>query len=102
MAEINYTPEFKRNYKKLKRKHYNINKLKKVIKLLEKEQFVKLKRSYDDHGLHGNLEGLRSLHVENGKRGNWILIYRIRKNSIQLIVIDLIATGNHDFSYRQT
>ena len=31
---INRTPEFKRNYKLLKRKHYDMNKLKRVINLL--------------------------------------------------------------------
>lgn len=34
MAKINFTPQFKRDYKKLKRKHYDTNKLKHVINLL--------------------------------------------------------------------
>ncbi|MES5137789.1 type II toxin-antitoxin system mRNA interferase toxin, RelE/StbE family [Lactobacillus jensenii] len=59
MAEINYTPEFKRNYKKLKRKHYNMQKLKHVIELLQHEDFQVLRNSYDDHFLHGKWEAIK-------------------------------------------
>lgn len=96
MAIINFTPEFKRNYKKLKRKHYDMQKLKNVIELLETEKFEKLKYSFDDHSLHGKYKGLRALHVEKNRRGNWILIYRIKNKKIQMIAVDLIATGNHE------
>ena len=96
MAEINYTPEFKRNYKKLKRKHYNMQKLKHVIELLQHEDFQVLRNSYDDHFLHGKWEGNKALHVEKNRKGNWILIYRISKCKVQLVSIDLVATGNHE------
>lgn len=53
MAQINYTPQFKRDYKKLKRKHYDLNKLKNVIQLLIDEKFKILVDKYDDHQLKG-------------------------------------------------
>ncbi len=53
MAKINFTPQFKRDYKKLKRKHYDTNKLKHVINLLVEEKFEILAQKYDDHQLKG-------------------------------------------------
>lgn len=96
MAEINFTSEFKRNYKKLKRKNYDMERLKHVISLLEHEKFEILRDSYDDHFLHGKWKGTKALHVEKNRKGNWILIYRISKGRIQMITIDLITTGNHE------
>lgn len=100
MAEINYTPQFTRDFKKLKKKHYDLDKLKHVISLLVEEQFEILKNRYDDHQLKGSLKKLRALHVEHNKAGNWILVYRINKGKLELLTIDLISTGSHNHSYR--
>lgn len=100
MSKISYTPQFTRDFKKLKRKHYDMNKLKHVIELLEEEKFEILVQKYDDHQLKGSLKALRALHVEHNKAGNWILVYRIHKGNLELLTIDLVATGSHDHSYK--
>ena len=100
MAQINYTPQFKRDYKKLKRKHYDLNKLKNVIQWLIDEKFKILVDKYDDHQLKGSLRSLRALHVEHNKAGNWILVYKIHSGNLELLTIDLVSTGSHDHTYR--
>lgn len=100
MAQINYTPQFKRDYKKLKRKHYDLNKLKNVIQLLIDEKFKILVDKYDDHQLKGSLRSLCALHVEHNKAGNWILVYKIHSGNLELLTIDLVSTGSHDHTYR--
>ncbi|HJA27056.1 MAG TPA: type II toxin-antitoxin system YafQ family toxin [Candidatus Limosilactobacillus intestinigallinarum] len=97
---INRTPEFKRNYKRLKRKHYDMSKLKHVIELLIAGQTEELRRRHKDHQLSGKYRNLRSLHVDRHYNDNWVLIYQIRGNEIDLHVLDLIRTGDHDRSYR--
>lgn len=93
MARINRSPRFKRNYKKLMRKHYDMSKIDKVIRLLALEKFDELINHYDDHPLHGNLAGKRVLHIED----NWILIYQKRADhTYNLVIINLEATGNHE------
>ena len=99
MAKINFTPQFKRDYKKLKRKHYDTNKLKHVINLLVEEKFEILAQKYDDHQLKGSFKSMRALHVEHNKAGNWVLVYKIHKGQLELLTIDLISTGSNKHSY---
>lgn len=101
MAEINFTPQFKRDYKKLKKKHYKMDKLKHVIDLLTEEKFDILIRDYDDHRLTGAYKNMHGLHVEHNKAGNWILVYEIINNQFKLMTINLVSTGNHDYAYRK-
>ena len=97
---INRTHEFKRNYKLLKRKHYDMNRLKRVINLLVAGANEELIRKHKDHKLHGKYKDLRALHVDRQYDDNWVLVYQIRNNEIDLHILDLIRTGNHDKSYR--
>lgn len=90
--KINATPNFKRDLKKLKKKHYDMDKFKIVLNLLVNKDFDKLVKNYSDHKLTGNLNGLRALHIEP----NWVLVYRLVNGDVELIAIDLIATGNHE------
>ncbi len=92
MAQINYTPQFKRDYKKLKRKHYDMNKLKTVIQLLIDEKFKILVDKYDDHQQKVSLKSLRTLHVEHNKASNWILVYKIHNGNLELLTLDLVST----------
>ncbi len=50
---------------------------------------LKLKTFYKDHSLKGNWQGYRELHIED----DWLLIYKIEKESITLV---LTRTGKHD------
>lgn len=50
---INRTPEFKRNYKRLKRKHYDMIRLKHVIELLVAGKTNELRTKHKDYKLSG-------------------------------------------------
>ena len=101
MAKVNFTPQFKRDYKKLKRKHYyDTNKWKHVINLLIEEKFEILAQKYDNHQLKGLFKSMRALHVEHNKAENWVLVYKIHKSQLELLTIDIISTGSHNHSYR--
>lgn len=94
---INRTPEFKRNYKKLKKKHYDMNKLKHVIILIINHQTEKLVKKHHDHQLSGKYRLLRSAHIRK-VNDNWVIVYRLHGNELE--ILDLIRTGNHDQAYR--
>ena len=44
--KIEQVPTFKRNVKKLKRKHYDLERLKKVVKLIVENNIDELKRKH--------------------------------------------------------
>ncbi|MEG1047668.1 type II toxin-antitoxin system RelE/ParE family toxin [Carnobacterium sp.] len=64
MLTIEYTSRFKRDYKKLTKKNYNMRKLEKVVNLLLTSNQDELKIKYKDHALKGNWQGYRELHLE--------------------------------------
>lgn len=87
--KIRQTPIFKRDFKRLKKKHFNMLKLKDVVLLLVAQEKDTLKRVYKDHALTGNWLGYRELHIEK----DWLLIYQIDDNELFLT---LTRTGSHD------
>lgn len=93
---INRTPEFKRNYKKLKKKHYDMAQLRHVIELIINHQTKKLIQEHHDHQLKGQLREFRSAHIRKAN-DNWVLVYRIHEDKLE--ILDLIRTGNHDQAY---
>ena len=75
---INYTTQFKKDYKRIKKQNKNPEQLKAVIeKLVEDEN---LEPKYRDHQLSGNWKGHRDCHIES----DWILIYRIEVDDLFL------------------
>lgn len=72
---------FKKDYKLIKRRNYDINLLDEVVELL-------LPEKYCDHQLKGKLKKFRELHVQP----DWILVYI--KNKTELI-LTLSRTGTH-------
>jgi len=81
---IIYTTQFKKDFKKIKKRQKNLSKLTVIIeKLLNKE---KLEPKYKNHSLSGKFKNHRDCHIEP----DWALIYRITKD--QLI---LERTGSH-------
>lgn len=87
MNSIIYSQKFKRDYKRLKKKHFNIKKLQEVVHLLMMNETLPLK--YHDHALSGDLQGMRELHIEK----DWLLIYQINDDELTLL---LLRTGSHD------
>lgn len=51
MLKIRYSNQFKKDYKLIKKRGYNINKLREVIQLLSEEKLLPAK--YKDHYLAG-------------------------------------------------
>ena len=81
---IHYTSQFKKDYKRLKKRGKDPAKLKVVIEKLTTGQ--RLEPSYRDHPLTGNWVDHRDCHLEP----DWILIYRIVDDDLFLE-----RTGSH-------
>ena len=67
------TPHFKRDVKRLQKKHYNIDALKTVLDLIAAEDWETLERKYKNHYLQGNWQGHLECHIES----DWLLRYTI-------------------------
>lgn len=89
--EIQRTSLFKKDYKRVKKRGYNVDLLKEVIsKLAEGEE---LPPKNKDHSLSGDWEGYRECHIQP----DWLLIYRIIENKL---ILSLTRTGTHsDFKF---
>ena len=84
MLGIFRTTKFKKDFKVITRRNYNIDLLKNVILLLVKEE--ELPMEYKDHPLKGKYTGYRDCHIEN----DWVLIYKVKEG-----VLHLARTGTH-------
>lgn len=80
------TTKFKKDYKRCKKRGYNMDLLEIVIDtLLSGEE---LDDKYYDHPLHGNYEGFNECHIQP----DWLLIYT--KVEYELILV-ASRTGTH-------
>ena len=84
--DIQRTSSFKRDYKLIKKRGYDINKLKTVITIIAEGN--EIPATYRDHALTGNWLGYRELHIEP----DWLLVYRIYDNQL---ILSLTRTGTH-------
>ena len=80
MLTIEYKGKFKQDYKRLKKRHYDMKYLNEVITMLANEQ--KLPMRYRDHSLTDSRDykGLRECHI----KPNWLLVYRIDNGRLVL------------------
>ena len=86
MLTIKYYSSFKKDYKRIEKRGYDVRKLNEVIDLLANEQ--PLPEKYKDHQLVGNYAGCRECHITP----DWLLIYEIDKGELLLL---LTRTGTH-------
>ena len=88
MLKIEYTTQFKRDYKLAVKRGCDPQKLKDVVSLLIEEKA--LPEEYRDHGLVNsrNYKNMRECHIEP----DWLLIYRIEHEKL---VLRMIRTGTH-------
>jgi len=84
VLDIEYSGQFKRDLKRIKKRQKNLDKIKDSISLLSNEE--PLPESYLDHPLSGKWNGCRDLHIEP----DWLLIYRIEGKLIRFE-----RTGTH-------
>lgn len=78
MREIRRSSIFKKDCKKAKRQHKDIDLLEDVITKLAKGELLSPK--YKDHPLRGNLGEYRELHLEP----DWLLIYKVTEQELLL------------------
>ena len=86
MLNLRYQSAFKRDYKRIRKRGYDIRRLENIIEMLAKEQA--LPKECRDHDLGGNWSGFRECHIEP----DWLLVYTIDHNDVVLI---LSRTGSH-------
>ena len=87
---IGYTATFKKDVKRLKKAHFNLNLMYDAIEHLVQKDTDILISQYRDHALKENWKGYRELHI----LADWLLIYKVEKDEINLVV--LVRTGSHD------
>ena len=84
--QIEMSSKFKKDYKQILKRGYNVDLLKEVIKLLSFD--TTLPEKYKDHILKGNYQGYRECHITP----DWLLIYKIEDD---ILVLALTRTGSH-------
>lgn len=88
MLKIEFTGQFKKDYKLAIRRGCDPQDLTEVISLLAAEQ--PLPERYRDHPLENsrNYKGMRECHI----KPDWLLIYKVYRDRL---VLSLIRTGTH-------
>ena len=86
MLTIKYDTMFKKDFKRIKKRGYDISRLEKIVELLANE--VPLPEQFKDHNLSGNYNGFRECHIAP----DWLLIYQVNNNELVLV---LSRTGSH-------
>jgi len=86
MLKIRYSSKFKKDFKTVVKRGYDIKLLEEVLNLLVQEQV--LSQKYLDHTLTGNYIGHRECHIAP----DWLLVYKIEKD---ILTLSLTRTGTH-------
>lgn len=83
---VKFTGQFKRDLKRAKKQHKDIEKLLFVIDQLSNQK--KLAKKYKDHNLTGKYSHCRECHIEP----DWLLIYEVYDD---VLVLLLNRVGSH-------
>ncbi len=86
MLTIRYQAAFKKDYKRIVKRGYDIRLLEEVIGLLAEQK--SLSDAYRDHSLTGTYSGYRECHI----MPDWLLIYQIKEDEL---ILCLTRTGTH-------
>ena len=88
MLKIEFSGQFKKDYKLAIKRGCNPRHLQEVVTILINEQT--LPEKYRDHALVSsrNYKNVRECHIEP----DWLLIYKIEK---EILTLHLIRTGSH-------
>ena len=86
MLKIKFLNSFKKDYKRIVKRGYDIALLENVIRMLADGETLPAK--YRDHALTGNYSGFRECHI----MPDWLLIYEVRESELILV---LSRTGTH-------
>lgn len=86
MLDVVLSAKFKKDYKSIKKRKYNIELLNDTVNMIA--EGIALPPKMKDHELSGEYSGCRECHISP----DWLLIYRIHKDSLILV---LTRTGTH-------
>lgn len=86
MLTIKYQAAFKKDYKRIVKRGYDIRLLEKVIELLANQKPLPEKNR--DHQLGGNYADCRECHITP----DWLLIYELAESEL---ILYLTRTGSH-------
>ena len=86
MLTIKFQAAFRRDYKRIVRRGYDVRLLENVVQLLAEEKPLPEKNR--DHALSGDYIGCRECHITP----DWLLIYQIYEEELYLL---LSRTGSH-------
>lgn len=88
MLKLEFTGQFKRDYKLALKRGCDPKKLEEVVEILCREEPLPL--SYRDHTLTNsrNYKDMRECHIEP----DWLLVYKVVQD---VLVLKLIRTGSH-------
>lgn len=91
MRVLKTTAQFRKDYKRMKKRGMDMSLLEEVIDLILSGE--KLPEKCKDHGLAGDYLGFRECHI----RPDWLLIYAISGDSVTLVAN---RTGSHGDLFR--
>lgn len=84
MRTLTRTSQFKRDFKRIKKRDKDLSKLKDVVEKIASGK--ELESRYRNHILGGPYAGIRECHVEP----DWLLLYKLSESEVVLI-----RTGTH-------
>jgi len=86
--DVQYSAQYRRDYKKAKKQGKDIALLRKVIRLLANDEA--LSEKYRDHALQGNWRGYRECHIAP----DWLLVYKKTNRGELLLILSRISSHN--------
>ena len=86
MLQLVATTKFRKDYKRIKKRGYDLSLLENVLDALMREE--PLDQKYKDHALTGNYIGFRECHIQS----DWLLIYAISESEL---ILTASRTGTH-------
>ena len=89
---VTYTSKFKRDYKRVKKRGFNIPELRAVVTMLAEGKT--LPETDRDHALIGTYRNARECHI----KPDWLLIYLIEN---QILTLTLVDTGSHSDLFKK-
>ena len=92
MLKVRYSSRFKKDFKIIKKRGYDVSIFEKVVGLLCEEKV--LPQEYRDHVLIGNYTGHRACHLTP----DWLLIYKVES---EILTLSLTRTGTHSDLYKK-
>lgn len=86
MLELRTTAKFRKDYKRLKKRGYDLALLQEALEMLVRQESLPAK--YRDHALTGSYLGFRECHIQP----DWLFIYRVEQDQLVLVASE---TGTH-------